>query len=381
MKRLILLFVVSLGLSTTAMADGRSNMLRSLLAVTPVSFLGPLDARWDVMFSDLPAAALAISALPADSNAIFGTPLGPLARAGLPPLTDTMDTDSLTQWPALVGFDIEQVQAILTVQAPPESVMVLRLSAGVATAVGPALLANGYARADQTYIRGQEDLSINITDRNPADPFGAGMGMASRVTVQGDLVLQSRSLPLLQDMTGQTDKLADMPEMIALLDALDAAPADLGALVRMRLLTDPLAIAAWNPLAGLTLDDMTVVTEPPKTRLPFWSIGLLADLSTPGTETAAIALVYPTRNSADTAAAVLQTAWRMQKSPATGQSFYEIVGAGVVTAVYGTGPFVTVMTVTVPTTASNGMIRNRPWSVLMQAYYQRELRLLAPMLP
>lgn len=218
MRRLTQLFVLSFGLSTTAMADGRSTMLRSLLAVTPVSFLGPLDARWDVMFSDLPAAALAISARPADCNAIFGTRFGPMARAGLPPLTDTMDPDSLTQWPALVGFDVEQVQAILTVQAPPESVLVLRLSAGVAPSVGPALLANGYARADQIYVRGQEDLSINLADRNPADLFG-------------------------------------------------------------------------------------------------------------------------------------------------------------------TGPFVTVLTATVPTTASNGMIRNRPWSILMQAYDQRALTLLAPMLP
>jgi hypothetical protein len=366
-------------------AQGRSDAFRAMLAHVPVSFLGPLTERWEVMFGDITAGAVAVSAPPADANPIFASALGPFARAAVPPLTDVLRGDSANIWPDLLGFGPDQAVSMLTITAPPQSAILLQLTPGATDAVGPALITNGYEQTDQigtpAYARG-DDFAFDPAARNTADPFGAGMGMSSRIAIQGDILLQSRDWPMLTEMTAtDTPKLGDNPEIAAMLDALDGMPEDLGGLVRARLMTDPLVIGAWDPLAGLQIDEVPDLVEPPKTRLPFWSMGLLADLATADTETAAIALVYATQSDADTAAASLQSAWRFQLSAAAGRSFEDITGAEAVTSVSGTGPFVVLLTATLPSEAHNGMIDNRPWSVLIQAYYQRDLAILAPNLP
>ena len=251
---------------------------------------------------------------------------------------------------------------------------------------GPVLVANGYTQTDQmgypALVRGQEEGSFDIAARN--DPFGAGIGISSRIGFTGDILMQAPSWPMLTRMMAPSESmLADNSEIAALLGAVDAAPAELGGLVRVRLLSDPVSIAAWDPLAGLQLDpppDVQPANEP-KSRLPFWTMGLLADLATPETETAIIALVFPTQSAADTAAATLSSAWQYQLTPASGHSFQEITGATATTSVSGTGPFVALLTATQPTTAEGGMIGNRTWSALLRAYYQRDLLLLAPEMP
>lgn len=376
----------ALGVADAGQAQGRSDAFRTMLAHVPVSFLGPLTQRWEVMFGDITAGAVAVSTPPTDANPIFSSALGPLARAAVAPLTDVLQQDASRIWPGLLGFAPGQVASMLTITALPQSAILLQLPPGVADAVGPALIANGYAQSDQmgyaAFARGDEDFAVDIAARNSADPFGAGMGMASRIAIQGDLLLQSRAWPMLTEMTDEdAPKLADNPEIAALLDALDGMPVDLGGLIRARLMTDPLVIGAWDPLADLQIDTAPDRADPPKSRLPFWSMGLLADLATADTETAVIALVYATQTDAVTAAANLQSAWLHQLSPALGRSFEDITGAGAVTSVSGTGPFVVLLAATVPTKAHNGWIDNRPWSALIRAYYQRDLSILAPVLP
>jgi hypothetical protein len=367
-------------------AQGRSDAFRAMLAHVPVSFLGPLTDRWEVMFGDVTAGAVAVSAPPEGANPIFTSALGPLARAAVPPLTDVLRQDALDIWPDLLGFGPDQVVSMLTITAPPQSAILLQLTPGATPDVGPALIANGYVQTSQigspAYVRGDQDFAFDIAARNPADPFGGGMGLSSRIAIQGDILLQSRDWPMLTEMTAtDTPKLGDNPEIAAMLNALDGMPDDLGGLVRARLMTDPLVIGAWDPLAGLQIDEVPDLVEPPKTRLPFWSLGLIADLATDETETAVIALVYATQTDAVTAAASLQSAWRFQLSAAAGRSFEDITGAVAVTSVSGTGPFVVLLTATLPTEVRGGMIDNRPWSVLIQAYYQRDLAILAPNLP
>jgi hypothetical protein len=289
-------------------------------------------------------------------------------------------------WPDLLGFGPGQIVSMLTVTGLPQSAVLLQLTPGVTDLVGPALIANSYMQTDQmgfpAYARGEQDLAFDIAARNSADPFGGGLGMSSRIAIQGDILLQSRDWPMLTEMTAaDTPKLADNPEIAAILNALDGVPEDLGGLVRARLMTDPLVIGAWNPLAELQLDAAPSAQEPPKSRLPFWSMGLLADLATADTETVVIALVYATQSDAVTAAASLQSAWRFQLSAAAGRSFADMTGAGATTSVSGNGPFVTFLTATVATEAYGGMVSNRPFSALIQAYYQRDLSILAPNLP
>ena len=249
-------------------------------------------------------------------------------------------------------------------------------------------LANGYAQSDQmgypALFRGEDDAMFDPAQRSMADPFGARMGMSSRIGVQGDVLLQSRTWPVLTDMMLPSGAmLADNPEISALLDALDAAPAELGGLVQVRFLTDPLS--STNPLLGVDvkapLDDEATMPTPLQSDLPFWSMGLIADLATADTETAVIGLVYPTQAIADDAAVVVQNAWKNQISPASEQTLAQIIGTDAAVTVAGTGPFVMRLTVTVPTEARGGWIRNRPWSVLVQAYMQRELLLLAAAMP
>ncbi len=388
MRCSILATFTVLALGTCAQAQDRTAMIRGLLTHVPTSFLGPVDERWDIDFGDLRAAAVAVSAPPKGTDDLFMTDLAPFFRARLPQLSEFVSSETVGEWPGLVGFNPAQIIAAISVQRLPHTALVLQLDPGTATAAQPVLLANGYAQTDQrgypALFRGEDDAMFDPAQRSIADPFGARMGMSSRIAMQGDVLLQSRSWPVLTDMMQPSGPmLSDNPELRALLDALDAAPADLGGLVQVKLLTDPFGLI--NPLAGIDvfepLEDGDTLPIPPQSDLPFWSMGLIADLATANTETAVIALVYPTQSLADNAAAVLQDAWKTVLTMETGESFAQIIGADAIVTVTGTGPFITRLSVTLPIDIRNGWIRNRPWSVLIAAYYQRDLLILAPQMP
>jgi hypothetical protein len=81
-----MLFLLALGLSgAAALAEGRTEALRALLPYVPVTALGPMDSRWEVMFGNVPAGTVAISALPHGAAGIYATDLGPLARSAVLP--------------------------------------------------------------------------------------------------------------------------------------------------------------------------------------------------------------------------------------------------------------------------------------------------------
>lgn len=389
MKQFYVAFLTFCLLGSLADADQRSDPFRALLAHLPLSFLGPVTDRRAIDFIDLRAAAVALSAPPTGTNPLFLSDLGPHYRATLPDLSEVVNPDTATAWQGLVGFTPDQIRAAISVEWLPDSAMLLQLDPGAMAGVQLALRVNGYEATEKAgypaLFRGGEDGAIDLAARNPADPFGDGLGMASRIGMQGDLLLQSRTWPVLTSlMQPSGDMLADQPEIAALLGALDTAPAGLGGLVQVKLLTDPFSFGVNAPIMELTGDrqaDQQTMPTVPASDLPFWTIGLLADLATPDTETALVALIYPTQAMADIAAARLQSGWQDQPTQTTGQSFATIIGAPAVTSVMGSGPFVVVLTATVQTEAKDGMIRNQPFTTLMQAYARRDLLLLAPQMP
>ena len=121
----VLLALCTLGLP--AQADGRSDTLRVLLGHVPTSFLGPVTDRWDIDFADFRAAAVAVSAPPEGTDALFLSDLAPFFRAGLAELSEFISSATVAEWPGLVGFAPSQISAAISVQKLPESAFLFQL--------------------------------------------------------------------------------------------------------------------------------------------------------------------------------------------------------------------------------------------------------------
>jgi hypothetical protein len=101
--------------------------------------------------------------------------------------------------------------------------MILRLPPDVAARVTPALLASGYQKEVRAGVRALargEDGQIDPAQRDLADPFGGGLGMSSRVVVDGPLLVQSRTWPDLLGLVGKAGHQGH-PELVPMAEALD----------------------------------------------------------------------------------------------------------------------------------------------------------------
>jgi hypothetical protein len=145
-----------------------------------------------------------------------------------------------------VGFGPFDVEASLSVFAPPSMAMLLRLDPAVAERVGPALRSSGYTVETrdgvQALARGGEDFGIDLTTRDPADPFGRLMGSSSRVAVEGSLIAQANNWPALAGLVGQEGP-KDHPDLLAMATVLDRPEWGDVALVQAVLLPDQEALA------------------------------------------------------------------------------------------------------------------------------------------
>jgi hypothetical protein len=338
-------------------AQERSGTLMDLLSRVPTDLLegGADPALQTLHFADVAAATEAVAALPPSyETGLFG----PYARLQSPLFTDTLLVGVHGGWVYQVGFAALDIEASLAIQAEPDLAMILRLSPDVAPAVTPALRASGYAEATHdgtTALARGEDFGLEFaTGGSEGDPFGDVMGRASRVSLDGPVLLQSNNWPRLLSLAGDDPK--GHPDLAPLAAALDDPLWGDARLLEAELWGDPLAFAPWGEGA-----------------LPAWGTALVADLAE-GADTLTLALfTYRTREDAEAAARTLGAGWALRPA-AQGQTLQGITGAAPDTRVLGDGPFVTALALRSPTeTPSGGFPVNRAFYRLLIAQGRGDL--------
>ncbi len=365
-----------------AQAEGRAEVMLDLMGRVPTERIEPMPQAWSgVEFADYRAAAAAVPQLPGDApEPALALRLGIMAQG---------------DWEPLAGFGPTDLEVGLRLgSSGAEQSMLLRLPPDVAARVAPALLASGYQKDMRAGVRALargEDLEIDVARRNPADPFDAGLGMSSRVVVDGPWLVQSRTWPGLVALVGAPGdrRSRGHPDLVPMAEALDRPEWGEVALVE--------AVLPHQLDLGLVGGG----------GLPVWRLGLIADLSPPaeaaatGAEAVTLVLVsYAGRAEAEQAAARIADGWDeslalqdpldslflSETTPAPGTvptpptvpSLAGVTGAEVETGVAGQGPFVVWAALRGPAALTPDLPGNLAFTRLRQAVYMRAVPLLGP---
>jgi len=359
------------GLAATAsLAQSRSDALRDLLSFVPLSVVaGPQSP--DLEFADLIAAARVMAQPASGGSDAFRGPYRALYRAQPSMFYDAMQPAQIEQWPALMGFAWDDVEATLMLARSPQRLRLVSLSDKAVPGVWPALLAAGYAEGiiaeTPALIRGDEDFAIDIEGRNPADPFGGNLGQSSRLVMFENTLVQAPDRGMLEAVLARGPAMTDDPEIAAMLDALDDPNLGREPLVRATFLFS----AAQVPFAV-------------SAGVPEWRIALLADISGADMDTTVLIIAYDDPETAARAADAVSIAWRDLPSVVTGKSMAQLRGNDLITWVTGPftgpddGPSVMIAILSEPAEALNGIVRNATANAIQQAYMMRDLGFLAP---
>lgn len=379
MKSSIVLAAVVMAAGITgnlAYAQARSDSFREMLSHVPAAILGPPMERRHLEFADLDAAALALAFPPPGTEPVMTGPVGPALRAALGATRDYVYPDVADKWTGTVGFAVTDISAMLSISDLPDSGLILRLAPQLAKGAATVLRANGYAdTASQGYpalFRGAEDYAIDYQNQNMADPFGGMLGKSSRVAFAGDLLIQAPGWPMLTMLARPAPPmLADQPEMSAILDALNTGLPKGAGLVRAYILADQ-----GEFIPGIVMSEDLDVAIPGAIGVPPWTLGVFADVSDGRSDSGAIALVYATRALAQDAADRMAQSWNTAILPSSSTTLAGMTGDPGQVQVLGSGPFVTLLIASAPTTQSNGWIRNTVFDTLISAYFSRELSMI-----
>ena len=326
---LIVGLVVTLHMVAPAFAEPHSARLRALLAEFPDP---GSDARLEIEFSDL-AAARKHRLFEADGTALEP---GALSGRAMPQSLQMLALSDDAGMRQAVGFSLADVGQMAVLLAPPARAMIVDLYPGAGAAVPAALDGAGYAETVQggvtAWARGQ-DLRPDFDAIDQTDPFGAGLGMASRVQLADDRLLQASAWSLLSAMTAPgTPRLADAPLVSPLLDALDHVETN-ERLVAATIWTDARSLGALDPalLLGQQIDPQVTAPEWPHFDMPAltWRSALFADFTDGPTSTGVLVLTValPDAVMAAPLAERIATNWSSRPSALSGQSFAEMTGA------------------------------------------------------
>ena len=207
--------------------------------------------------------------------------LGVAGMLGTVPLADA--------WPATIGFDLDAVDAVLTVPAAGGSLptSTLRVLAGAprlhdAAHIGDALRRRGFTQEDvgrTTVFSVGEDNQISPARRTRGDPFEAGVGQAQRIAVTPAGLLVSSETGVmrraLDTLTGHARSLADLDAMRAVVAGCSGTEV-MQAIVVSSTAGLSVAVTPPPPFAQPRLPPGT--GGPP---LPQWDMAALAELAAP----------------------------------------------------------------------------------------------------
>lgn len=234
-----------------------------------------------------------------------------------------------------MGFSWRQTGAMLEIGTPPETLRVLGGSGPADTAaIAAALGQRGFAletlAGTQVWHR-QEDMQINIRERDPTDPFWGEIGSASRIAMMDGFLVGARSWdPVRAAILGTGEGILATPPFDAAVDALDHVLGDDGRLVQA-IGFAPGAVADEDTLGWLA--DATAnqtanedgVAALPAPGPPRFSAALLADAFSGIEDITLLALVYEDAALADEAAALLPDAFARTASLRLRDSLAEVL--------------------------------------------------------
>ncbi|MBZ0287093.1 MAG: hypothetical protein K8I30_05720, partial [Anaerolineae bacterium] len=252
-----------------------------------------------------------------------------------------------------VGFSWFDVDRALTFGLPPGMGNLL-VGDFDAEAIAAAFEARDYTLDNQDDVPVwcgpsgcDEGLKQNLTNRNPANPFGGVFGREEPVALLPGVVANSASYAVLSAILaahqGDLASLADDPNILAAANVIAAKGT-----LRQAQLFNGVDVGSYGDMAA------TDEAEQPEF-LPRYSLAFFADAFDGEEQIALIGLVYDDEAPANTAATLLVDHLQMAESMAAGRPFMELIedrggiiaGAGVETDAE-TGKFVAVLDIRYP---------------------------------
>jgi len=366
-----LILVTTAALAVPAWAEERSDRFLRLMTYLPDTVIANRSSQLPE-FVDYEAASGVVAAMVAGGE----KELSAEARRSLSgPLSKAPEGQD---WTPKVGFARSDLGAAAGTDDPEKRGMVLLLSSEALPRVGPALLANGYAQSAErgfpAYWRGVDDLGFDPALRSPDDPFTFPLPVSSRMALDGDLLLQSPTWPMLEAMVATSET---SPSLLALAHVLDLPDWGDRKLIQATVFSDPSAFAPAFTIAS----DLTL-TDAPNGGVPYWSNLMLADLGGATSDVTLIVLLYAARSDAEAAAKAMDAGLGGLVLPSFGDATLESrIGIGRA-MVSGEGPYAAVYAVeSPPDVRSPTLVRNRGYHTLLTAAISRELSLLGPSIP
>ncbi len=369
--RAAILGTLLLAVALPAAAEDRSARFVQLMSYMPDAVIANRSPQVPE-FVDYEAAADVIAAMLASGTGEVTAEArrslsGPLAKA--PQGQD---------WTPKVGFARSDLRAGVATDDPESRGRVLLLTPEVMPRIGPALLANGYALTDEkgfpVYWRGADDLSEDRARRSKDDPFTYPLPISSRIALDGEVLLQSPTWPMLQAMFATSET---SPTLSALGQVLDLPDWGDHGLIHATVFSDP---SVFAPAFKVSTDLAPI--DAPEGGVPYWSNLMLADLGDGTSDLTLIVLLYAAKADAEAAAKAMDAGLGGLVLPSFGDVTLESkIGKGHA-MVTGDGPYAAVYAVkTKIDIQTPTMVRNRGYHVLMTAVFSRELPLLGPLMP
>lgn len=281
-------------------------------------------------------------------------------------------------WTPRVGFGRNDLRAGVLVDDPESRARVLLLPPEVMPRIVPVLLANGYAVTDDrgfpAYWRGDDDLREYRELRSKDDPFTYPLPVSSRIALDGDVLMQSSTWPMLEAMFATSETSQALTAFGQVLDLPDWGDRKL---IHASVFSDPSVFAPrLNFSKDLAPMDASVGG------VPYWSNVMLADLGGGTSDLTLVVLLYPAQADAEAAAKAMEGGMGGLVLPSFGNVTVEAeIGKGRA-MVTGNGPYAAVYAVeTKADIRSPTSVRNQGFHVLMTAAFSGELSLLGPTMP
>lgn len=225
-------------------------------------------------------------------------------------------------WKSRLGFDMSDVNTIASVAMPPLTSWRIELTRDMSEEISGVLVDRGYERKTTdgltVFVRGEGDFHVDLKSRDPADPFGGHLGMASRVVLDGNVVYYSTSYSWLVAQFDGTEKpLTSHFAIDALLNGLsDVLPKDMR-IIEVQVIGNPSVFDPGKPRNPQPNPDLPAP-------LGLWSLGMIVTL-TDGTHeqlTAAFVMLNP--DDAKRAAERIEAEWSGYRSLIADRTYVDI---------------------------------------------------------
>ncbi|MFN8450530.1 MAG: hypothetical protein U0521_18575 [Anaerolineae bacterium] len=298
-----------------------------------------------------------------------------------------------------VGFDPFTVERGIEYGQPPATVTILEGNFDT-NAVIAAHEARGYTESELgslTLLCGadgcENGLTLNLRDRNPANPFGGSLGRSQPVLVGDGLVVSSPSIGALDlaasSINGESGSLADNADYRAAAEALSAS----GAVLQAYFITPSEISTASEALTNLSLSAAEIKALRAQLAkdfvpVPQYNLIVLGDTATDSEQIGTVALVYANETDAEAAAALFPAKLQNSESLQMGRAFGEVLADRGVTSIdatvyaASTGRSVMLLALHAPlpkdtTEEGRPQASSLVYSVLARAYFARDLGWLA----